>query len=113
MDSVRVQIRPPADADKWQQGLGRVSIQSPSMMAGYLIPQGIDRSRFADGWFETGDLGHVDAAGRIHLVGRESDVLNVFGMKVIPSEVEAVLRMRRAWPTSRFTGARTAAGPRS
>jgi long-chain acyl-CoA synthetase len=62
------------------------------MMAGYLTPQGIDASHIVDGWFQTGDLGYLDAAGRIHLVGRESEVINVFGLKVIPSEVEAVIR---------------------
>jgi long-chain acyl-CoA synthetase len=61
------------------------------MMAGYLTRQGIDSSGIVDGWFETGDLGFLDESGRIHLVGRESEVINVFGLKVIPSEVEAVL----------------------
>jgi long-chain acyl-CoA synthetase len=56
-----------------------------------LTREGLDSSSIVDGWFETGDLGFLDDAGRIHLVGRESEVINVFGLKVIPSEVEAVL----------------------
>jgi acyl-CoA synthetase (AMP-forming)/AMP-acid ligase II len=62
------------------------------MMAGYLTPEGIDSSAIHEGWFQNGDLGFIDAAGRVHLVGRESEVVNVFGMKVIPSEVESVIR---------------------
>ena len=54
-------------------------------------PQGIDSTAIHDGWFETGDLGRIDAQGRIQLVGREKEIINVFGMKVVPSEVEEVI----------------------
>jgi acyl-CoA synthetase (AMP-forming)/AMP-acid ligase II len=92
MAPVSVDIRPLADTGDWKPGIGRVSVKSPSMMAGYLTPAGVDASSIQDGWFENGDLGFIDAAGRVHLVGRESEVVNVFGMKVIPSEVESVIR---------------------
>ena len=71
-------------------GVGRVAIRSTSMMAGYLSPTGIDRGSLDDGWFLTGDVGRV-IAGEIHLLGRESDVINVGGLKVVPSEVEEVI----------------------
>ena len=92
MAPVSVEIRPLADTSDWKPGVGRVAVKSPSMMAGYLTPEGVDSSSIRDGWFENGDLGFIDAAGRVHLVGRESEVVNVFGMKVIPSEVESVIR---------------------
>ena len=60
-------------------------------MAGYLTPSGIDRSSLSDGWFVTGDLGHLDAERGIHLIGRESEMINVEGMKVVPLEVEEVI----------------------
>ena len=88
MKPVSVAIRPLDDADELREGVGRVRVKSASMMAGYLTRQGIDSSGIVDGWFETGDLGFLDESGRIHLVGRESEVINVFGLKVIPSEVE-------------------------
>ena len=44
-----------------------------------------------DGWLDTGDLGRVDAAGYVHLVGRDGDVINRGGEKVQPREVEDVL----------------------
>ena len=91
MEPVSVAIRPLDNADELREGVGRVRVKSASMMAGYLTRQGIDSSGIVDGWFETGDLGFLDESGRIHLVGRESEVINVFGLKVIPSEVEAVL----------------------
>jgi O-succinylbenzoic acid--CoA ligase len=44
-----------------------------------------------DGWFRTGDLGQVDASGRLTVRGRADDVINTGGHKVIPGEVAAVL----------------------
>ena len=46
----------------------------------------------ADGWLRTGDAGHVDAAGRVHVDGRIGDVIVSGGEKVWPEPVEAVLR---------------------
>jgi acyl-CoA synthetase (AMP-forming)/AMP-acid ligase II len=92
MRQVSVEIRPIPDSTDWKPGIGHVCVKSPSMMAGYLTSEGIDSSSLRDGWFQTGDLGVIDSAGRVHLVGRESEVVNVFGMKVIPSEVESVIR---------------------
>jgi acyl-CoA synthetase (AMP-forming)/AMP-acid ligase II len=91
MRAVSVAVRPVADAPELSQGIGRVCVQSPSLMAGYLSHDGIDESSIVDGWFETGDLGFLDSERRIHLVAREKEVINVFGMKVIPGEVEAVI----------------------
>jgi acyl-CoA synthetase (AMP-forming)/AMP-acid ligase II len=92
MESVSVEVRSLAEPEALRPGVGRVWVKSPSAMAGYLTSDGIDASRLVDGWFETGDLGFLDDAGRIYLVGRESEVINVFGLKVIPSEVETVIR---------------------
>jgi O-succinylbenzoic acid--CoA ligase len=44
-----------------------------------------------DGWFRTGDLGRVDASGRLTVRGRADDVINTGGHKVVPGEVAAVL----------------------
>jgi long-chain acyl-CoA synthetase len=91
MNGVEAQVRPhPAHSDS-SPGAGRLFIRSSSMMAGYLGGEGLDTSPLTDGWFETGDLARIDAAGNIHLLGREADVINVEGLKVIPSEVEEVI----------------------
>jgi acyl-coenzyme A synthetase/AMP-(fatty) acid ligase len=44
-----------------------------------------------DGWFRTGDTGHIDEEGFVWVEGRVSDQINRGGMKVTPSEVEEVL----------------------
>lgn len=42
-----------------------------------------------DGWYRTGDLGHLDEWGRLYVSGRLKDLVNRGGLKVAPSEVES------------------------
>ncbi len=90
MRGVEIDVRPAKDGDELD-GLGRLFVRSSSMMAGYLDGTQLDASVLADGWFDTGDLAHVGEDGAIHLRGRQTDLINVYGMKVVPSEVEAVV----------------------
>lgn len=43
---------------------------------------------FFDGYFRTGDWGHIDEEGYIYLVSRKKEIINVGGKKVSPMEVE-------------------------
>ncbi len=45
----------------------------------------------SDGWYHTGDLGRMDADGRVYLEGRLKELLNRGGLKVSPGEIETVL----------------------
>jgi len=66
---------------------GMLHIRSASSMVGYLnAPNPID----ADGWMNTGDLVE-ERDGLIRFIGRASEVINVGGQKVFPTEVEDVL----------------------
>jgi acyl-CoA synthetase (AMP-forming)/AMP-acid ligase II len=60
-------------------------------MAGYLVDERLDAAAVSDGWFNTGDLGWFDDDGALHLMGRQAEVINVSGMKVLPREVEEVI----------------------
>jgi acyl-CoA synthetase (AMP-forming)/AMP-acid ligase II len=91
MNGVEAEVRPHSDKVGATPDVGRLFIRSSSMMAGYLGLDGPDISMLADGWFETGDLARMDDRGFIHLLGREAEVINVEGLKVIPSEVEEVI----------------------
>jgi long-chain acyl-CoA synthetase len=49
-------------------------------------------ARLVDGFLRTGDLGRIDDDGFLWLEGRVSDVINRGGLKVLPQEIEDVLR---------------------
>jgi long-chain acyl-CoA synthetase len=68
---------------------GELYVRGPNLFAGYW-PDGADGPD-ADGWLATGDLGHRDADGDLHLVDRRRDLVLVSGFNVYPAEVERVL----------------------
>ncbi len=72
-------------------GLGKLAVRTTSMMRGYLHDDGLVTFPGSDGWYETGDLAVISPDGAINLRGRDSEVLNVFGLKVVPCEVEDAL----------------------
>ena len=45
-----------------------------------------------DGWLRTGDLGYFDDNGYLYLVGRFDDVINIGGEKVMPDEIEEIVK---------------------
>ena len=68
----------------------RVHVRSDAVSSGYSEPG--EGDGFVDGGFLTGDYGGWDARGRLLLRGRASSFVNVAGRKVVPDEVEQVLR---------------------
>jgi long-chain acyl-CoA synthetase len=67
---------------------GQVAIRAASMFSGYLDAP----APLVDGHFPTGDLGNLDASGRLFITGRIKLLIDIGGMKVNPLEVEAVLQ---------------------
>ena len=70
---------------------GEVWVLGPEVIAAYETPPEANREAFRDDWFRTGDRGHLDERGFIHLTGRLKDLINRGGVKVAPSEVERAL----------------------
>ena len=71
---------------------GSVEVRGEGVFLGYRgLPEQTAACTTPDGWFVTGDLGSVDAEGRLTLVGRTSDLIISGGYNVYPKEVEAVL----------------------
>jgi o-succinylbenzoate---CoA ligase len=82
LDGVRVEVR---EDD-------RIWIGGPVLFSGYRGgPPEISRARDSN-WFRTGDLGRMDASGRLTVRGRADDVINTGGHKVVPGEVAAALQ---------------------
>src|SRR5437016_10297826 len=71
---------------------GEIWVEGHMVMRGYHnLPAETAAALTADGYFKTGDLGHLDADGFLHLTGRKKDLIIVAGEKVAPREVEETL----------------------
>jgi len=72
---------------------GEILVRSPGLMAGYWLDDELTHAVIdGEGWFHTGDLGHVDADGYLYVTGRAKNLIVLdSGKKVHPEEVEAVL----------------------
>ena len=69
---------------------GEVLIRAQHLMMGYRTAEGFSPLG-PNEFHETGDLGYVDARGRLHLTGRSADIIKSGGYKVAPGEVERLL----------------------
>ncbi|MFJ8490079.1 class I adenylate-forming enzyme family protein [Streptomyces sp. NPDC094038] len=70
---------------------GEVWMKSPNMMSGYVGDPALTARTLRHGWLRTGDLGHLDAKGYLHLTGRLSDVIKSRATKIHPATVEKAL----------------------
>lgn len=81
----------PADAQCAPGETGYVWLNTPALMKGYFQRDDLTAQAVVDGWFCTGDIGVLDAQGRLSLRGRERDEINKGGMKIYPADIDAVV----------------------
>jgi fatty-acyl-CoA synthase len=67
---------------------GEICVIGPAVFAGYYNNPEANAKAFRDGWFRTGDLGHMDAEGFVYITGRASDMYISGGSNIYPREVE-------------------------
>jgi fatty-acyl-CoA synthase len=67
---------------------GEICVCGPAVFAGYYNNPDANAKAFRDGWFRTGDLGHVDEEGYLYITGRASDMYISGGSNVYPREIE-------------------------
>ena len=99
--AAQIATHPPSEGP-WREGMAgrpmpgheicigdddRIRIRGPQVMLGYLGGDGLD----ADGWLTTGDLGQIDADGRLCVLGRADDMLISGGKNIHPQTVESCL----------------------
>lgn len=71
---------------------GEVLVRGYNVMVGYLDdPAATAEAIDAQGWLHTGDVGTLDAAGRLRIVGRKKDMFIVGGFNAYPAEIEGFL----------------------
>ena len=71
--------------------IGEIVIQGENVTSGYLNNEQANASAFTNGWFRTGDQGHIDKEGYLTLTGRLKEIINRGGEKISPREVDEIL----------------------
>jgi len=71
--------------------VGLIRVRAPGMPSGYIDNPEATARAFRGGWFYPGDLGLLTPEGALHFKGRADDMMNFDGIKIYPSEIEAVL----------------------
>jgi malonyl-CoA/methylmalonyl-CoA synthetase len=72
--------------------IGSIQVKGPGVFQGYWnMPEKTAEEFTADGFFKTGDVGHVDAQGYVTIVGRSKDLIISGGYNVYPAEIEGYI----------------------
>jgi long-chain acyl-CoA synthetase len=75
---------------------GEICVRGPQVMAGYWRQPDASTAVLRDGRLHTGDLGYLDKAGFLYIVGRLKPLILVGGYNVYPGQVEAAIRTHPA-----------------
>ena len=88
---VRVEIMNEANQVLPQGETGEICVRGDLVMKGYYKAPDKTAETIIDGWLHTGDIGHLDAEGCLHITDRKKDMIISGGFNVYPSEVEQVI----------------------
>lgn len=109
--SVRVRDLTTADLVRVGEGEGEIEIAGPNVSVGYLgQPEATARSRTADGWFRTGDLGRLEPGRDLVYLARLGDALRLGGFLVGPREIEGYLETLPGVAAAQVVGVRREGG---
>jgi len=67
---------------------GEIEVHGGNLTLGYVEPEQWNRAKTTDGWFRTGDRGHLRPDGRIVVTGRTKDLIIRKGENIAPDEIE-------------------------
>jgi long-chain acyl-CoA synthetase len=71
------------------EGIGQIAVRSKTVMSHYLDDDDMTAQTIVDGWLMTGDLGRIDAAGHLQLVGRMKNmIVTEEGKNIYPEDIE-------------------------
>lgn len=70
---------------------GEITLRGPKVFAGYWRDEKATAAALRDGWFHTGDIGHLDEDGFLYIDDRKKDMIVSGGENIATPEVERVL----------------------
>jgi acyl-CoA synthetase (AMP-forming)/AMP-acid ligase II len=88
---IRVEIMNDANQILPKGETGEICVRGDLVMKGYYKAPEKTAEAIIDGWLHTGDVGHLDAEGCLHITDRKKDMIISGGFNVYPSEVEQVI----------------------
>jgi acyl-CoA synthetase (AMP-forming)/AMP-acid ligase II len=86
--AMQVSIQDEAGQEMAPFETGEICVCGLAVFAGYYNNPEANAKAFRNGWFRTGDLGHLDAQGFLFITGRASDMYISGGSNVYPRETE-------------------------
>jgi fatty-acyl-CoA synthase len=89
--AMQVQIQADDGAEVVRGETGEICVTGPAVFAGYYNNPEANKAAFRNGWFRTGDLGHMDEEGFMYITGRASDMYISGGSNIYPREIEEKL----------------------
>ncbi len=88
--------RPVGQTEIGLDSQGRIRIRGPHVARSRIDADGLHDLLDAEGWLQTNDLGHMSSDGFLYFDGRADDLINCGGVKIVPDQLEALLRARLA-----------------
>jgi fatty-acyl-CoA synthase len=85
---MQVQIQDADGTELAPFATGEICVTGPAVFVGYFNNPEANAKAFRNGWFLTGDLGHMDEQGFVYLTGRASDMYISGGSNIYPLEIE-------------------------
>ncbi|WP_449279461.1 acyl-CoA synthetase [Leucobacter sp. GX0328] len=73
---------------------GEICMMGPNVISEYWQNPEATEAAFIDGWFRSGDIGHLDEDGYIYISDRLKDMIISGGENIYPAEVEAIVMER-------------------
>jgi long-chain acyl-CoA synthetase len=81
--------------DEWNRlptgSAGEIAVNTPVVLKGYLGVQPLGEDVVKEGFYRTGDVGHLDEEGFLFITDRVKDMIVAGGVNIYPAEIEAAI----------------------